>query len=89
MNNDSNVFGLLDIQPKTSRSALISSSILSSDDSTLASNMVYIRSITGPTDRISNISDDYVLTDLNSLTSIAQHLHQKHLYLMILIHYNR
>jgi hypothetical protein len=52
MNNDGNMFGLLDIQPTTS-------SFLSSDNSTLPYNM----------DHISNISDDYVLTDVNSLTT--------------------
>ncbi len=46
------MFGLQDIQPTTS-------SILSSDNSTLPYNM----------DHISNICDDYVLTDLNILTT--------------------
>jgi hypothetical protein len=52
MNNAGNMFGLQDIQPTTS-------SILSSDNSTLPYNM----------DHISNICDDYVLTDLNILTT--------------------
>ena len=52
MNNNGNMFGLQDIQPTTS-------SILSSDNSTLPYNM----------DHISNICDDYVLTDLNILTT--------------------
>ena len=50
--NNGNMFGLQDIQPTTS-------SILSSDNSTLPYNM----------DHISNICDDYVLTDLNILTT--------------------